>query len=62
VKADMSRNRLASHDGVCRGSVIEANMSRNKGPLATMLVAGGTLRIGDVLHAGAAFGKVGRLP
>jgi translation initiation factor IF-2 len=44
---------------MARGSVVEANMHRNKGPVATMLVASGTLRVGDVLHAGASYGKVG---
>lgn len=41
-----------------RGSVVEANMHPRMGPVATLLVAAGTMRTGDVFHAGAAYGKV----
>jgi translation initiation factor IF-2 len=40
------------------GSVIEAKMDRARGPLATVIIQGGTLRPGDVVVAGSAFGKV----
>ena len=41
-----------------RGNVVEAHLDRRSGPVATVLVATGTLRVGDVVHAGATFGKV----
>jgi translation initiation factor IF-2 len=40
------------------GSVIEAEMSRHKGSMATILVQNGTLRIGDFIAAGAVSGRV----
>lgn len=40
------------------GTVIEAELSRSKGPLATLLVQNGTLKVGDNLAAGAYSGRV----
>src|SRR5690606_30352200 len=40
------------------GVVVEAELDRGKGPVATILVTDGTLRRGDVILAGAAYGKV----
>ena len=40
------------------GSVIEARLDKNKGPVATLLIQNGTLRLGDPLVIGTSFGKV----
>jgi translation initiation factor IF-2 len=45
-------NRLAS------GTVIEARVDRNRGPVATILIQSGTLNVRDVLVAGATWGRV----
>ncbi|MDP2134207.1 MAG: translation initiation factor IF-2, partial [Sulfuritalea sp.] len=45
-------------DAPAKGLVIEARLDKGKGPVATILVLSGTLRRGDVLLAGAVFGKV----
>jgi translation initiation factor IF-2 len=41
-----------------RGTVIEAKLDRNRGPMATVLVQDGTLKIGDSVVAGEFIGKV----
>ena len=41
-----------------RGLVIEAELDKGKGPVATILVQKGTLRVGDFIAAGASSGKV----
>ena len=40
------------------GSVIEARMDEGLGPIATVLVQAGTLRVGDVMLAGGGYGRV----
>jgi translation initiation factor IF-2 len=40
------------------GSVIEAQLDRGRGPVATLLVQDGTLRVGDPIVVGHAFGRV----
>ncbi|MCC7310741.1 MAG: translation initiation factor IF-2 [Sulfuritalea sp.] len=45
-------------DAPAKGLVIEARLDKGKGPVATILVLSGTLRRGDVLLAGAVFGRV----
>lgn len=41
-----------------RGIVVEAELDRQKGPVATVLVQDGTLKIGDLLIAGTTYGRV----
>jgi translation initiation factor IF-2 len=45
-------------DGRAMGVVLEANLDIGRGPVATILVQRGTLRVGDPLVAGAAWGRV----
>jgi translation initiation factor IF-2 len=40
------------------GNVLEAKLDRGRGPVATLLVRNGTLRVGDYFICGAVFGKV----
>lgn len=48
----------ANPNRVARGLVIEAELDKGKGPVATVLVQKGTLRVGDAIAAGSAHGKV----
>ncbi|WP_427162764.1 translation initiation factor IF-2 [Aliinostoc sp. HNIBRCY26] len=48
----------ANPDRSARGTVIEAHLDKAKGAVATLLIQNGTLRVGDMLVAGSAFGKV----
>jgi translation initiation factor IF-2 len=45
-------------DAPAKGLVIEARLDKGKGPVATMLVQSGTLKRGDVVLAGGAYGRV----
>jgi translation initiation factor IF-2 len=45
-------------DAPAKGLVIEAKLDKGRGPVATMLVQSGTLKRGDVVLAGRAFGRV----
>ncbi|MCR1953691.1 translation initiation factor IF-2 [Clostridioides mangenotii] len=48
----------ANPDKRAVGTVIEAELDKGRGPVATVLVQGGTLRVGDPIVAGATSGKV----
>ncbi|MGD9869084.1 MAG: translation initiation factor IF-2, partial [Hyphomicrobiales bacterium] len=48
----------ANPDRMAEGVVIEAKLERGRGPVGTMLVQRGTLDVGDIVVAGASWGKV----
>ncbi len=53
-----SANIRANPQGTVIGTVIEARLDRSKGPVATLLVQNGTLRAGDIVVAGTAYGRL----
>ena len=57
LQADMLQLR-ANPNRLGRGVIIEAKLDKARGPLATVLVQNGTLRVGDSVIAGMASGKV----
>lgn len=48
----------ANPDQRARGTIIEAQLDKGRGPVATVLVQNGTLNIGDPVVAGSAYGKI----
>jgi translation initiation factor IF-2 len=48
----------APRDAPAKGIVIESRLDKGKGPVATVLVNSGTLKRGDIVLAGAVFGRV----
>ncbi|MBP8923763.1 MAG: translation initiation factor IF-2, partial [Thauera sp.] len=48
----------APKDTPAKGLIIEARLDKGRGPVASLLVLSGTLRKGDVLLAGATFGRI----
>ena len=48
----------ANPNRAAKGTVIEAHLDKARGPVATLLVQNGTLRVGDIVVAGSALGKV----
>ncbi|SFO20981.1 translation initiation factor IF-2 [Nitrosospira briensis] len=48
----------AAKDAPARGIVVESRLDKGRGPVATILVQSGTLKRGDILLAGAVFGRV----
>ncbi len=48
----------ANPDRPAEGTVIEAKLDRGRGPVATVLVQRGTLKVGDIVVAGAEWGRV----
>ena len=57
LTADMLELK-ANPNRFAKGSIIEARLDRGRGPVATVLVQNGTLRLGDVIIAGTAVGRV----
>jgi translation initiation factor IF-2 len=49
---------MANPNGRCVGTVIESRLDRSRGPMATLLVQNGTLRVGDGIVTGEAYGKI----
>jgi len=49
---------VANPEGRARGVVLEANLDVGRGPVATVIVQKGTLRVSDTIVAGAAWGRV----
>jgi len=45
-------------DALAKGLVIEAQLDKGRGPVATVLIQSGTLKAGDVVLAGSTFGRV----
>ena len=48
----------ANPDRLAKGTIIEAQLDKGRGPVATILVQNGTLRIGDPVVAGTTYGRV----
>jgi translation initiation factor IF-2 len=61
LTADASLDLRANPDMEAQGVAIEAHLDRGRGPVATVLVQRGTLRIGDSVVAGDAYGRVRRM-
>ena len=51
-------NLQANPDRPAEGIVVEAQLDRGRGPVATVLVQRGTLHVGDIVVAGAEWGRV----
>ena len=57
LTADVAEYK-ANPNRKARGIVIEAQLDKGRGPVATILVQKGTLKVGDTIAIGAAYGKV----
>jgi translation initiation factor IF-2 len=58
LTADAALDMRANAEQDAQGVAIEAHLDRGRGPVATVLVQRGTLRVGDSVVAGEAFGRV----
>jgi translation initiation factor IF-2 len=58
LTADAAIDLRAVAEDVARGVAIEAHLDRGRGPVATVLVQRGTLKVGDAIVAGGSFGRV----
>ncbi|MGU3433456.1 translation initiation factor IF-2 [Actinomycetes bacterium M1A6_2h] len=61
LTADAALDLRANPDMDAQGVAIEAHLDRGRGPVATVLIARGTLRVGDSIVAGDAYGRVRRM-
>ncbi|WP_343952302.1 translation initiation factor IF-2, partial [Tsukamurella spumae] len=61
LTADASLDLRANPDMDAQGVAIEAHLDRGRGPVATVLIQRGTLRVGDSIVAGDAYGRVRRM-
>ena len=61
LTADASLDLRANPDQDAQGVAIEAHLDRGRGPVATVLIQRGTLRVGDSIVAGDAYGRVRRM-
>ncbi len=61
LTADASLDLRANPDMEAQGVAIEAHLDRGRGPVATVLIQRGTLRVGDSIVAGDAYGRVRRM-
>ena len=52
------RELKANYNRLASGTVIEAKLDRGRGPVATLLVQNGTLRVGDSIVVGTTYGRV----
>ena len=58
LTADASLDLRANPNQQAQGLAIEAHLDRGRGPVATVLIQRGTLRVGDSVVAGPAYGRV----
>ena len=58
LTADAGLDLRANPNKEARGIAIEAKLDKGRGSIATVLVQGGTLRVGDPIVAGTAYGRV----
>jgi len=58
LTADAGLDLRANPNKDARGVAIEAHLDRGRGPVATVLVQSGTLRVGDSIVAGGGYGRV----
>jgi translation initiation factor IF-2 len=61
LTADAALDLRANPDMEAQGVAIEAHLDRGRGPVATVLVQRGSLRVGDSIVAGDAYGRVRRM-
>lgn len=58
LTADAGLDLRANPNRLARGSAIEAKLDKGRGAVATVLIQAGTLRVGDAIVAGTAYGRV----